>query len=155
MKKKGFAALLARARIGKPPGREDTFDTLERPAGDRRRKTGRTEQFNVRVRKEFKERIEDLALREDRTLGSLFEAMLAAYEASGGGMVEGAVPASEARARRTRELRVWASDEVFDMVGHMAGERKLSISGLIEDVLAREVKRLDPDGSRFGMKVKM
>ncbi len=95
-----------------------------------------------------------MALREDRTLGSLFEATLAAYEASGGGMAGGAVPASEARARRTRELRVWASDEVFDMVGQVAGERKLSISGLIEDLLAHEVQRLDPDGSRFGMKVK-
>jgi len=151
---KGFASLRARSLVGKPPAREDTFETLERPAEGRRRKTGRTEQFNVRVRKEFKDRIEGLAVQEDRTLGSLFEAMLAAYEASGGGMVTGGVPAIEARAGRTREVRAWASEEVFDMIGRMAGERKLSISGLIEDLLAREVQRLDPDGSRFGMRVK-
>ncbi len=46
---KGFASLRARARIGKPPAREDTFDTLQRAAGDRRRKTGQTEQTTRHV----------------------------------------------------------------------------------------------------------
>ena len=50
---KGFASLRARTQIGQPPSREDTFQTLERPIGERRRKTGRTAQFNVRVRSEF------------------------------------------------------------------------------------------------------
>jgi hypothetical protein len=106
------------------------------------------------VQQAFKRRVEELSLQEDRTLGALLEAMLAAYEGSGKGLAPGAVPALEARAGRTRELRAWASDEVFDLVGLIAAERKLSISALIEDLLAREVQRLDPGGSRFGFGVR-
>jgi hypothetical protein len=144
------AALLLISR--RPP--EDTFQTLERSIGERRRKTGRTAQFNVRVRSEFKERVESLASREERTLGSLLEAMLAAYEGSGSGLAPGAVPGIEARAGRTRELRAWASEDVFDTIGRVAAERRMSISGLIEDLLAREVQRIDPGGAKFGVDVR-
>ena len=142
------------SQVGLPPRAEDTFENLERPARGRRRKTGRTEQFNARVQEAFKRRVEELSLQEDRTLGALLESMLAAYETSGKGLAAGAVPALEARAGRTRELRAWASGEVFDLISLIAGERKLSVSALIEDLLAREVQRLDPGGSRFGFGVR-
>lgn len=45
----------------------------------------------------------------DRSVGSLFESMLAAYEASRYGLTSGAMPAAEASAGRARELRAWAS----------------------------------------------
>lgn len=90
---------------------------------------------------------------DDRSVGSLFEAMLAAYEASGGGLASGAMPAAEASAGRTREFRAWASQPVFDIIGEVAADRHMSVSGLIENLLAREVARLDPDGSRFGVKI--
>jgi hypothetical protein len=151
---KAFASLRARTQVGQPPSPEDTFQTLERPIGERRRKTGRTAQFNVRVKSEFKERVEGLAAREERTLGSLLEAMLATYEASGGGLAAGAVPATEALAGRTRELRAWASQELIDTIGRVAAERRMSISGLIEHLLAREVQRLDPGGTKFGVYVR-
>jgi predicted transcriptional regulator len=151
---KGFASLRSRTQIGQPPPPDDTFQTLERPIGERRRKTGRTEQFNVRVRSEFKARVESLAAREERTQGALLEAMLAAYEGSGGGLAAGAVPSVEAQAGRTRELRAWASRDVFDTIGRVAAERRMSISGLIEDLLAREVQRIDPGGAKFGVHVR-
>jgi len=151
---KGFASLRARTQVGGPPSPKDTFDTLERPIGERRRKTGRTAQFNVRVTTEFKERAEAVAVREERTLGSLLERALGAYEASGGGLAPGAVPSVEARAGRTRELRAWASEDVIDTIGKVATQRQMSISGLIEDLLAREVQRIDPGGEKFGVYVK-
>ena len=142
------------SQVGRPPRADDTFETLSRPAGGRRRKTGRTAQFNIRVQKTFKNRVEELSLEEGRTLGALLEAMLAAYETSGKGLAAGAVPASEARAGRTRSLRAWASEETFDLISLIASERSLSVSALIEDLLAREVHRLDPGGTRFGFGVK-
>jgi hypothetical protein len=151
---KGFSSLRTRTQVGKPPAPDDTFQTLERPIGERRRKTGRTAQFNVRVKSEFKQRVEGHAAREERTLGGLLEAMLATYETSGAGLAAGAVPTIEAKAGRTRELRAWASQDVFDTIGRVATERRMSISALIEDLLAREVQRLDPGGAKFGVKVK-
>ena len=65
----------------------------------------------------------------------------------------GAVPAAEARAGRTRELRVFASDEVFMTVGRVAAELDMPVSALIEHLLAREVGRLDPHGGKFGVKI--
>ena len=94
-----------------------------------------------------------LSFVDDRSVGSLFEAMLAAYEACGGGLTSGAMPAAEASAGRTREFRAWASQPVFDIIGEVAADRHMSVSGLIENLLAREVARLDPDGSRFGVKI--
>lgn len=151
---KAFQALKSRMRIGAPPSAAETFQTLERPAEPRPRRvrTGRTEQFNVRVRVGFKQRVEDLAAAEKETLGGMLEAMLAAYE-SGAAEPERGVPVAEARAGRTRPLRLWASDEVFEAIGRIAAERKLSVSGLVEDLLAREVGRLDPGAIRFGLKV--
>jgi hypothetical protein len=148
-----FDPLRNRARIGAPPSRRDTFGTLERPDPSVRRvRTGRTEQFNVRVKAGFKERIEELAAQEKETLGSMLEAMLAAYE-SGAAAPERGIPVAEARAGRTRVLRLWATDQVLNAIGKVAAERKLSVSGLIEDLLAREVQRLDPHGGKFGVDV--
>jgi hypothetical protein len=141
-------------RVGLPPRPDETFETLDRPARGRRRKTGRTEQLNIRVQEASKRRAEELSLQEDRTMGALFDALLAAYETGGKGLAAGAVPASEARAGRTRELRAWASEEAFDLMGLIASECSLSVSALIEDLLAREVQRLDPGGRRFGFGVK-
>jgi len=151
---KAFDALRSRMRIGAPPSRAETFQTLQRPAEPRQRRvrTGRTEQFNVRVSAGFKSRVEEHAAGEKETLGGMLEAMLAAYE-SGAGEPERGVPVAEASERRTRPLRLWATDEVFQAIGKVAAERKLSVSGLIEDLLAREVGRLDPGGHRFGLKV--
>ena len=151
-----FDTLHKRARIGTPPSRHDTYQTLERSAdrGPRRVRTGRTEQFNVRVKAGFKQRVEDLAAREKETLGSMLEALLAAYEAGGAAPDIHAVPIAEARAGRHRALRSWATEEVFNAIGKVAAERKLTVSGLIEDLLAREIARLDPHGGRFGVDVK-
>jgi hypothetical protein len=147
-----FDALRNRLRTGLPPARTETFQTLARPAEPqpRRVKTGRTEQFNVRVKTGFKARVEELAAAEKETLGAFLESLLAAYE-SGAGMPERAIPMAEARAGRTRPLRLWATDEVFSAIGKVAAERKLTVSGLIEDLLAREVTRLDPHGDKFGV----
>jgi hypothetical protein len=150
-----FASLNKRLRVGRPPTPQDTFNTLDRPAEPalRRVKTGRTEQFNVRVKAGFKERIEELAARDKETLGGMLELMLAAYEAGAGAPQHG-IPIAEARAGRTRTLRLWATDQVFSAIGKVAAERKLTVSGLIEDLLAREVQRLDPHGGRFGVDVR-
>ncbi len=149
-----FNKLRSRARIGAPPSRDDTLQTLERPAAPppRRVKTGRTEQFNVRVKAGFKQRVEEIAAADKETLGGLLEAMLAAYE-SGASQPERGVPVAEARAGRTRSLRLWANEGVFEAVGLVAAERRMSVSALFEDLLAREVARLDPHGGKFGVDV--
>jgi hypothetical protein len=105
------------------------------------------------VRAGFKQRVEELAAAEKETLGGMLEAMLAAYE-SGAAEPQRGVPVAEARAGRTRPLHFWASDEVFDAIGKVAAERHMSVSALIEDLLAREVGRLDPHGGKFGVDVK-
>jgi hypothetical protein len=127
---------------------------LDRPAGNggRRKKSGRTKQVNFRIRPGFKEQVEEVAQGEGRTMGALLEDMLAVYKAKGN-LPPGAVPAVEARAGRTRELRLFASDDVFNAVGRVAAERGMSVSALFEEVLAREVERLDPHGGKFGVKV--
>ncbi len=135
-----------------PPSRNEVFQRLDRPAKARRVKTGRTEQLNVRVKAGFKERIQDLAAREKETLGSMLEAMAAAYEAGAATPVRG-MPIAEARAGRTKPLHLWATDEVFATIGKVAALRKLTASGLIEDLLSREVARLDPHGGKFGVHV--
>lgn len=147
------STLRHRTRIA-PPSRDQVFQTLDRPAAARRVKTGRTEQFNVRVKAGFKARVEDLAAREKETLGSLLETMLAAYEAGAATPERGTIPVAEARALRTRTLRLWATDEVFNTIGKVAALRKLTVSGLVEDLLAHEVARLDPHGGKFGVNVR-
>jgi hypothetical protein len=140
--------------VGAPPRAEDTFETLERPAGARARKvkTGRTEQFNIRVADWFAHRIRELADHDSATLGEVLEAMLALYEASGGGLKPGRIPVAEARAGRIREVRFWASEPVFQSIGRIAAERGLSVSALMEEWQAQEVARLDPQGEgKFGV----
>ncbi len=150
---KPFDALRNRARLGAPT-REDTFHTLAKPAQlpQRRVRTGRTEQFNVRVSAAFKQRVEALAANNKETIGRTLEIMLADHE-SGAASPQHGVPAGEARAGRTKALRLWATDEVFGAIGKVAAERKLSVSGLIEDLLAREIARLDPHGGKYGVNV--
>jgi hypothetical protein len=140
--------------INPPPRRDQTFGTTDRPPeGKRRRvKTGRTEQFNIRVKAGFKERVEELAQRDKETIGSLLEAMLAAYEA-GRAANDNSVPAAEARDGRTRLVRIWANDAVFDVIGTVAAALKISVSALIEDMLAKKIKELDPTCERFGVVV--
>jgi hypothetical protein len=128
---------------------------LDRPPaqGGRRKKSGRTSQVNFRVRPGFKEEVEKVAEGEGRTMGALLEDMLALYKAKGGRLPPGAVPTAEAQAGRTRELRIFASDEVFGSVGRVAAELGMSVSALLEHLLAREVERLDPHGGKFGVNV--
>jgi hypothetical protein len=142
-------------RIGPPPPRADTQGTLDKPPATqgRRKRSGRTEQFNSRVRPGFKARVEGIAEREERTIGAVLEDMLAAYEAAGGTLAAGAVPAAEARAGRTREVRVWCTPSVFQAVPKLAAERGVVVPELIEDLVAREVERLDPHGGKFGVKI--
>lgn len=150
-----FNTLRSRVGIGPPPSRNNTLQTLERPAAHapRRVKTGRTEQFNISVKAGFRARVEEIAAAKKETLGGLLEAMLAAYE-RGASQPERAVPVAEARAGRTRSLRLWANDGVFEAVGKVAAERRMSVSALFEDLLAREVARLDPHGGKFGVDVR-
>lgn len=149
---KALDAIKTRMRIGTPPSREETFQTLERPAEplSRRVKTGRTEQFNLRVTTKFKKRVEQLATDNKETLGGILEEMLKAYE-SGASKPQRDVPLPEARAGRTRQLRLWVSDSVFDAVGKIAAERSMSVSALFEDLLAHEAVQLDPKGTHFGV----
>jgi hypothetical protein len=154
---KSLLALRARVRgVGVPPEREDTFETLERPHGQRARevRTGRTEQFNSRVAAGFGKRVRRLAKGERATLGEMLEAMMAAFEAQGGSLDRGMVPIAETRAGRTREMRFFASEFVYLAIGKVAAEREMSVSALLEELLAHEVHRLDPHGGKFGVYVK-
>jgi hypothetical protein len=149
-----FDKILNRVRGAVPPARTDTFQTLARPAEPlkRRVKSGRTEQFNVRVKAGFKARIEELAGNEGETIGAFMEKLLALYESGAGAPAQG-VPLGEARALRTHPLNLWATRDVVSAIGKVAAERKLSVSGLVEDLLARHVEQLDPHGGRFGVDV--
>jgi hypothetical protein len=149
---KAFDALKNRIRIGTPPSREQTFDTTGRPADSvsRRVKTGRTEQLNVRVTAAFKKRVDQLAAERRHTIGGILEEMLKSFE-SGASEPQHGVPLPEARAGRTRQLRMWATDAVFEKIGKIAAERGMSVSALIEDLLAYEAARLDPQGTRLGI----
>jgi hypothetical protein len=70
-------------------------------------------------------------------LGALLEEMLKAFESCASEPRHG-VPVAEARAGRTRQLRLWASDGVFEAVGKVTAERRMSVSALFEDLLAHE-----------------
>jgi hypothetical protein len=150
-----FDKILNRVRGAVPPARSDTFQTLARPAEPlkRRVKSGRTEQFNVRVKAGFKARIEELAGNEGETIGAFMEKLLMLYE-TGAGFPRQGVPAGEARQGRTRPLHAWTTEDVASTIGKVAAERRLSVSGLIEDLLARHVEQLDPHGGKFGVDVK-
>jgi hypothetical protein len=140
--------------VGLPPARDETHRTLERrAAGNRRKKSGRTAAFNIRVLPGFKERVKELARREKETVGAFVEKLLVAYEARGAALDAGVIPAAEARAGRTAELRVWCTPWVFQTVPKLATARAMLVPELIEDLLAREVERLDPHGGKFGVSV--
>jgi hypothetical protein len=78
--------------------------------------------------------------------------MLAGYE-SGALRPDQGVPLGEARAGRVRLMRLYATDAVFAAAGLVAAERRMSLSALLEDLLAREVARLNPQGGKFGVDV--
>ena len=140
--------------VGLPPARDETNQTLERPPpGNRRKKSGRTEEFNFRVQPGFKESFIAVAKREKETNGAFLEKAFAYYQARGATLDAGVIPAAEAREGRTEELRVWCTPWVLQTVPKLAAERGMLMPELIEDLLAREVERLDPHGGKFGVKV--
>jgi hypothetical protein len=61
------------------------------------------------------------------------------------------VPVPEAKAGRTRQIHIWATEDVFDLAGKIAAARGMSVSALVEDLFAHEAAQLDPDGTRFGI----
>jgi predicted HicB family RNase H-like nuclease len=141
-------------QVGLPPARDETNQTLKRPPpGNRRKKTGRTEQLNIRVQPGMEERFSAAAERAKETNGAFLEKLLAEHEARGGTFETGMVPGAEARAGRTEEMRVWCKPSVFQAVPKLAAARGVLVPELIEDLLAREVERLDPHGGKFGVKV--
>jgi hypothetical protein len=140
--------------VGLPPSREETHKTLERPPpGNRRKKSGRTHEFNFRVQPGFKERFIAQAERVKETNGAFLERLLAEWEARGGAFEPGSIPAAEAREGRTAELRIWCTPAVFEAVPKLAAARGMLIAQLIEHLLAGEVERLDPHGGKFGVEV--
>jgi predicted DNA-binding ribbon-helix-helix protein len=151
---KAFESMRSRLRAGRPPARSQTLNTLDRPATPpaRRVKTGRTEQLNFRVTAAFKRRIDQLAEAEQQTLGALLEKMTDAFQA-GASRPDHDVPPADAQAGRTHFLRLWVTLPVYKAIGRVANERELTIAELIEDMLAREVARLDPHGGKFDVHV--
>jgi hypothetical protein len=143
------------AGIGPPPLREDTHDTLSRPPAKkgRKKKSGRTEQLNIRVQPGMEERFHALAERNGLTNGAFLEKLLADHETGGGALDAAVVPAGEARAGRTEEFHVWCKPSVKQAVPRLAAERGVLVPVLIEDLVAREVERLDPHGGKFGVNV--
>jgi hypothetical protein len=61
------------------------------------------------------------------------------------------VPVEDARAGRMNLMQFWGSNFVLKAVGKVAAERQMSVSALLDDLLAREVQRLDPHGGKFGV----
>jgi hypothetical protein len=152
-----FKELRLRTRsVVQPPRADETFETLDRGEAERARKakSGRSEQLNTRVAAWFPERIKRLAKRERATQGELLEAMLTAFEAAGAALEANVAPVAERRAGRERELKLWASELVYTAAPKVAAARELSLSELFEELLAREVQRLDPHGGKFGVFVK-
>jgi hypothetical protein len=141
-------------QVGLPPGRDETHGTLGRPPpGNRRKKSGRTEQLNIRVQPGMEQRFSAAAERAKETNGAFLEKLLADYEARGASLDPGVIPAAEARAGRTEELRVWCTPRVFQTVTKVAAARGMLVPVLIEDLLARQVELLDPHGGKFGVEV--
>jgi hypothetical protein len=71
--------------VGVPPSREETHDTLDRPPAKegRRKKSGRTEQFNIRVQPRMEERFKVLAERDGQTNGAFWRSCLPATRCAG------------------------------------------------------------------------
>jgi hypothetical protein len=141
--------------IGPPPSREDTLGTLDRPPEKkgRRKKSGRTEQLNIRVLPGTEARFNALAERNGLTNGAFLEMLLADHETGGGLLDATVIPAGEARVGRTEQLRVWCTPSVHQAVPKLARERGVLVPELIEDLVAREVERLDPHGGKFGVNI--
>lgn len=141
--------------VGPPPPREDTLGTLDRPPAKkgRKKKSGRTEQLNIRVLPGTEARFDMLAERDGLTNGAFLEKLLVDHEARGGVIDATVVPAGEARSGRTEQLRVWCTPSVFLAVPRLAKERGVPVPVLLEDLVAREVERLDPHGGKFGVKI--
>ena len=152
---KSFKALRMRVRpMASPPKRDEHYVTLGRPAAEtrRREKGERAAQLNMRVAEWLKDRIDFLADQEGKSKGVLMEAMLAFYEANGGGLKPGHPPVAEMREGRMFEVRFWGKKATASALGRIAAERGMSVSVLIEEWLAQEVSRLDPQGDgRFGI----
>ena len=128
---KGFSSLRARTQVGKPPAPDDTFQTLERPIGERRRKTGRTAAVQRAGENEFKRRVETLAAREETDAGqparSHARHLRRQRRRAGGRCGSGDRGAGQAHA----ELRGTGLAGCFDTIGRVATERSMSISALI------------------------
>lgn len=142
--------------VGMPPTAEENFDTLGSSMEERLRaaKSLHGKQFNIRVSYGFDDRVRRLAKAERLKLGEMLESMLEAWEARGGGKEQGVVPIEDLRAGRKNQMQFWASQFVRMAIGKVAAERELSVSALIEDLLAHEIRRLDPHGGKFGVYVK-
>ena len=80
--------------------------------------------------------------------------MLVAFEAAGAARHADVAPVAERRAGRNRELKIWATEFVYNAAPKVAAARELSLSELFEELLAHEVHRLDPHGGKFGVYVK-
>ena len=149
--------LMALRGVGPPPSREDTHGTLDRPPAEkgRRKKSGRTEQFNSRVQAGFKERVEDAGGArggDDRRVPG--EAARATTRRAAATLER----RRDARRRRRapaarRSCASGARLSVFQAVPKLAAERGVLVPELIEDLVAREVERLDPHGGKFGVKI--
>ena len=145
-----------RLRPASPPARADTFQTLARPAEPLQE--ARQDRPHRAVQRAGQGRVQGPhrgARRRTRARHSApswkscspFTRAAPARRAQG-------VPLGEARAGRIRPFDFWATEDVFNAIGKIAAERRLSVSGLIEDLLAREVARLDPHGGKFGVDVR-
>ena len=86
-----FVAQESSQGYGIPPQRGDSFNNLQQPEVapyseyleiDRRtlRKTGRTEQFNTRVKKGFRQKVKMLAARDGISMAEVIELSVEMYE---------------------------------------------------------------------------
>ena len=85
----------------------------------------------------------------------VLEAMWIAWEAAGAGRCADVAPFADRRAGRKHELKIYATEFVYQAAPKVAAARELSLSQLFEELLAHEVAKLDPHGAgKFGVYVK-
>jgi hypothetical protein len=153
---KSMLSLRMRTQSGvTAPQRGETFGTLDRPVGEAERDAaaGRVHQFNMRVADWVRKKVRRLAKAERATLGEVMEAMIEAYEARGGNLEVGAVSVEDQRAGRRHEIRFYATEAVYRALPKVSAERGMTVSALLDELLALEVHRLDPHGGKFGVRV--
>jgi hypothetical protein len=154
---RGMASLKVRAGATAPTA-EQTFDNLGQVQGSeesRDKAAGRVLQQNIRVAPWAKKRLKQLKSAERATFGELLEAMMAAYEAAGGGLRPEHAPVEDARKGRLHKIEFWGTEGLFKAISRVAAERGLSVSSLQEEWLAKEIQALDPHGTgKFGVLVK-